>query len=81
MRALTLSNTATDLNVQDTPFLPNSTVVATAGNGIIIQESDTGVGAWTTLATLTTAAPFQTVQLNKQFVRVSTEAPATLINF
>lgn len=76
MRAVTLSNTAVDLLAQNIPI--GSTAVVNAGNGIVIQYSQDNSN-WTTLATLTTASPWQTVTLLGRYIRVSTSAPGTLL--
>jgi len=81
MRALQISNTATDLSLQDAPFLPNYTVVVTGANGLVIQGSvDEAFTSPVTLATLS-ASLAATVQLSYQYIRVSTAAPAALIGF
>ena len=81
MRALTLSGTALDLLAQDTPFLPGMTAVATGANGLVVQGAeDEAFTTPVTLATLTTAAPFQTIELTYRWIRVSTAAPVCLLN-
>jgi len=81
MRALTLDNTAVDLLAQETPFLPGMTVVVNGGDGLVLQGSeDEAFTSPVTLATTTTASPFQTVVLAYRYVRVSTSAPMSLLN-
>lgn len=84
MRALSLNGTtAVDLLAQETPFLPGQTVAARAANGIVLQGADTAAllaSDPVTLATFTTAAPAQTVNLKYRFVRVSTAAQVELYN-
>lgn len=81
MQALTLDNTAVDLLAQGTPFLPGQTMVATGANGLVVQGSeDEAFTSPVTLATLTTAAPFQTIQPIYRWIRVSTAAPVSLLN-
>lgn len=78
MRAFALDNTAFDLLAND--LLIGSTVVATGANGLVLQgANDSAFTSPVTLATLTTAAPFQTVDLNYRYVRVSTAAPVSLL--
>lgn len=81
MRALNLNtSTYVDLLDQDTPFLPGQTVVAQAANGTTIVAADDAAGTnAATIATLTTAEPFQTVVLSNRFVKSGTN-PASLIN-
>jgi len=81
MRALALADTAVDLLAQETPFLPGMTVVATGANGLVLQGAeDEAFTTPHTLATLSTAAPFQTVVLAYRWIRVSTAAPVCLLN-
>lgn len=78
MRAFDLSNTAFDLLANDLPI--GSTAVVNGANGIILQGSDDA--AFTspvTLATTTTAAPWQTVTLAYRYIRVSTAAVMSLL--
>ncbi len=78
MRAFALSNTAFDLLAND--LLIGSTVVVNGANGLILQGSDdSAFTSPVTLATTTTAAPFQTVDLNYRYVRVSTSAVMSLL--
>ena len=77
MRAITLSGTSIDLLSTDYNVPIGATVTLNAGNGIIVQHSDDD-SSFSTLATLTTAAPFQTVSGVKRYVKVSTSNPATL---
>lgn len=80
MRAVTLSNAATDLLDTDVNIPIGATVVVTGGNGLILQGAeDEAFTSPVTLATLTTAAPFQTVNLTNRYVRVSTAAPLSLL--
>ncbi len=78
MRAFALSNAAFDLLANNLPI--GATVVANGANGLVLQGSDDA--AFTTphtLATLTTAAPFQTVDLTYRYARVSTSAVISLL--
>jgi hypothetical protein len=77
MRAITLSNTEVDLLAQDLPI--GLTGVLNAGNGIVVQGTNTSGSGYATIATLSTASPFQTVTIPYRYVRVSTAAPATLL--
>ena len=81
MRAIALNtSTYTDLRAQGTPFLPGMTVVAEGVNGTTIVAADDAAGTnAATIATLTTAAPRQTLVLSNSFVKSGTNA-ATLTN-
>lgn len=74
MRSLPIGNTAVDLEAQVIPFVPNNSIVVLnlSGGNLTLQESNTGVGDWTTLATL--AAGANNVTFQKQYVRLSTSA-------
>lgn len=75
MRLLTLTNTATDLSAQKVPFLSDYTVVLSnpSAGSLTVQEADTSGGSYTTLAVVP-AGGYAQVNLNKQFVKVSTAA-------
>lgn len=75
MRVIAITNTAVDLAAQKVPFLPNYTMVfANPTDGaLVVQESDTGTGDWTTVATVP-ANGFIEGTPQKQYVRVSTAA-------
>ncbi len=78
MRAFALDNTAFDLRANDIPV--GSTAVVTGANGLVVQGSvNSAFSSPVTLATLTTAAPFQTVVLAYPYARVSTAAPVSLL--
>ena len=77
MRAITLSDTEVDLLAEDLPI--GLTGVLNAANGIVVQGSNTSGSGFATVATLTTAAPFQTVTIPYRYLKVSTAAPATLL--
>lgn len=78
MRAFAQSNTAFDLLANDIPI--GSTAVVNGANGLILQGSDDA--AFTSpvsLATTTTAEPWQTVNLDYRYIRVSTAAVMTVL--
>lgn len=78
MRAFDLSNTAFDLLENDLPI--GATVVLNGANGIILQGSeDEAFTSPVTLATTTTAAPWQTVDLAYRYIRVSTAAVMSML--
>lgn len=78
MRAFDLSNTAFDLLENDLPI--GATVVLNGANGIILQGSeDEAFTSPVTLATTTTAAPWQTVDLTYRYIRVSTAAVMSML--
>lgn len=75
MRAIALTNTATDLAAQNAPFLPNYTMVfanPTAG-ALVVEEGDTASGTWSTVVSVPADGFIEGTPL-KQFVRVSTAA-------
>lgn len=75
MRAMAISNTATDFAALNVPFLPGYTLVfanPTAGP-LVVQEADTSGGSYTTVATVP-ADGFIEGTVTKQFVKVSTAA-------
>lgn len=79
MRVLQINNTATDLSLQDVPFLSNYNVVAIGANALVIQGSvDEAFTSPVTLGTIT-ASLAVAIQLSYQYVRVSTSAPVALI--
>jgi len=79
MRALQISNTATDLSLQDVPFLSNYDCVVVGAAGLVIQGSeDEAFTSPVTLATLTSSLA-QSISLDYQYIRVSTAANAALI--
>ncbi|MCU0694408.1 MAG: hypothetical protein MUF54_23730, partial [Polyangiaceae bacterium] len=81
MRAYTLNNTALDLQSQNVPFNPGSTIVAlnlTAGS-LTVQEADDS--AFTSPATVATIATNIATEITptKRYLRVSTAANVTLL--
>ncbi len=78
MRAFDLSNTAFDLLDNAIPI--GQTAVVTGANALVLQGSDDeAFTSPVTLATLTTAAPFQTVDLTYRYIRVSTSAVLSIL--
>jgi hypothetical protein len=78
MRAFAQSNTAFDLLANDIPI--GSTAVVNGANGLILQGADdSAFTSPVTLATTTTAAPWQTVVLAYRYIRVSTSAVMSIL--
>jgi hypothetical protein len=69
MKVLNLTGTATDLEAQDVPFVPNNTVLVYSIAGATLEESDV-VGSGYTDLVVAAAETFVSVTLNKQFVKV-----------
>lgn len=81
MKSLLINNTATDLQAQETPFLPGQSMVVTGGNGLVIQGSEDAVfTSPVTLGTIPAANAFLTIQPIYRYIRVSTSANAWLLN-
>lgn len=81
MRYKKLTNAAVDLQAENVPFNPGSTMVAlnlTAGS-LTIQESDSsGFSSPTTVATIATNEAAE-ITPTKQYLRVSTAATILLL--
>ena len=81
MRAYTLNNTALDLQAQNVPFNPGSTIVALnlSAGSLTVQEADDA--AFTSPATVATIATNIATEITptKRYLRVSTSANVTLL--
>lgn len=86
MRCLEINNTAIDLQAQDVPFNPGSTMVAVNGSAEqrVVQESDdeafTSPVTVATLAAAGTAGAIQMITPTLQYIRTSAASdPVTLL--